>query len=525
MFPISAKTRTIGIAALAVFLSASFPAAKSVFGQQKPKITKVKPKKGANQDLESSAEPDKLLYERGLNSAKRGKYTEARLSFQTLINTYPDSEYLAKAKLGIADSYYKEGGTSGYTQAIEEYKNFIVFFPFLDEAAYAQMQVGMAHYHMMTKADRDTAQAQAAEAELQAFLTKFPQNPLAPAAEQRLREVQEVLADGDFGIGHFYYIKGDYRAAAARLLEVTQRYPLYSQSDHALFMLADIYVRARQASKNEDDKNHWTDLAAQCYTQIVREYPLSKFAPTSAAQLKTMGKPIPETDVLALAQERAQQAYLSQHHPNAVLNVPASMVRSSPNVSAAARSGKPNLNSPDDTFSAMEVLKPSGTLNTTLAAAGFQAGGAGTGGSTSSGEPDSSGTAPGPPANSLGSRIAAAMGSSSSDTSSDAPSTVGTATATPAPAEQPAEVTSSEPSTATPPAAGTQSATAPTGPSANTATTAAPPSTDQSAASTAATSTTTDNSQSASQSAAPKMDSKTESTSKKKKGFHKVVPW
>ena len=29
-----------------------------------------------------------------------------RLTLQTLINTYPDSEYLAKGKLAIADSFF-----------------------------------------------------------------------------------------------------------------------------------------------------------------------------------------------------------------------------------------------------------------------------------------------------------------------------------------------------------------------------------------------------------------------------------
>ena len=78
---------------------------------------------------------------------------------QTLINTYPDSEYLAKAKLAIADSYYKEGGTSNLTLAVSGYKDFIVFFPFLPEATYAQMQVAMAHFKQMEKPDRDRTQA------------------------------------------------------------------------------------------------------------------------------------------------------------------------------------------------------------------------------------------------------------------------------------------------------------------------------------------------------------------------------
>jgi len=65
------------------------------------------------------------------------------LNLQTLINTYPDSEYLAKAKLAIADSFYKEGGKANMTQAIQAYKDFGIFFPFMKEAAYAQLQVAI----------------------------------------------------------------------------------------------------------------------------------------------------------------------------------------------------------------------------------------------------------------------------------------------------------------------------------------------------------------------------------------------
>jgi outer membrane protein assembly factor BamD len=187
-------------------------------GAQKKSKKKQPAKADKTDKTEASAEPDKVLYDRATNDLKRGHYTEGRLALQTLINTYPDSEYLAKAKLGLADSYYKEGGTANLTQAVSEYKDFITFFPFLDEAAYAQMQVGMAHFKMMEKSDRDTAQAQQAEDEFQAMLLKFPQSKYAPEAEQHLREVQEILADGEYRIARFYYTKQDYRAAAARLL-------------------------------------------------------------------------------------------------------------------------------------------------------------------------------------------------------------------------------------------------------------------------------------------------------------------
>src|SRR5215469_8357808 len=137
----------------------------------------------------ATAEPDKVLFDNAMNDIKKDRFDEGRLALQTLINTYPDSEYLAKAKLATADAYYKEGGPSSLTQAIAEYQDFITFFPFLDEAAYAQMQVGMAHYRQMEKPDRDRDEALEAEGAFQTFLQKYPSSSLYKDAQQRLRDV------------------------------------------------------------------------------------------------------------------------------------------------------------------------------------------------------------------------------------------------------------------------------------------------------------------------------------------------
>jgi outer membrane protein assembly factor BamD len=327
------------------------------------KTSRFIPKKSAKKPAakpvtDASAEPDKVLYDRSLADLKAGRYTEGRLALQTLINTYPDSEFLAKAKLAVADSYYKEGGTSSTTQSISEYKDFITFFPFLPEASYAQMQVAMAHYRMMEKADRDSTQAQAAEDEFQAFILKYPDSPLLPKAEQYLREVQEVLGDGEFRVARYYYLKTDYRAAAARLVEVTDRYPLYSQTDEALWMLGSVYSRAKQVSKNEDDKNHWGDLAAKCYDRILQDYPLSKRSVDARARLTSMGLPIPAPDPEALQRMKNDQLWAQQHHQSSLVKAPLAMLKGSPDVSTSAHQGTPQMNPPTDAISATDVLKP-----------------------------------------------------------------------------------------------------------------------------------------------------------------------
>jgi outer membrane protein assembly factor BamD len=133
-------------------------------------ILHKKKKVDKSTSADNNVQPDKVLYDRAADDIKHGKHEVGRLNLQTLINTYPDSEYLAKAKLLIADSYYKEGGTANMTQAISGYKDFIVFFPFLPEASYAQLQVAMGHFRQMEKPDRDRTEAKEAESEFQTFL-------------------------------------------------------------------------------------------------------------------------------------------------------------------------------------------------------------------------------------------------------------------------------------------------------------------------------------------------------------------
>ena len=501
---------------------------------------KTAQKKKQTIDVNTTAEPDKVLYDRAQADLKAGRFIEGRLALQTLINTYPDSEYLAKAKLAVADSYYKEGGTTNLTQSVQEYNDFRTFFPFLDEAAYAQMQIGMAHYKMMEKADRDKTQGEAAEDAFQAFLLSYPQSPLVPKAEQYLRDVQEVLADGDYKVAYFYYTKLDYRASAARLVEVTDRYPLYSQNDDALWMLGNIYERAKQVSKNEDDKNHWSDLASKCYDRIVRDYPLSKDAPGAKARLKDMGRPVPSADPDAIVRMQKQQLYEKQHHQSAIVKLPMGMLKGNPDTSTAARGGTPQMAPPNDAVSATDVLRPgaagpSFTLTGSAAAANTQTSGS----SSEVVTPEDATTVPaGSDAaqTGVGAQIITPLDDKGQPTS-EQPAAGTPAANAPAPAVAPPPATNgtvdaglngsgtaNPPAETTTPAAVSNSANS-TSSSSSAAATGA---TGDSAPATATTGQSgaqaADNSSTAPAKPTP-VDTSSESSSKKKKGIKKLIPW
>jgi outer membrane protein assembly factor BamD len=461
---------------------------------------KKKLDKSTSQD--NSAEPDKVLYERAMDDIKRGHQEVGRLSLQTLINTYPDSEFLAKAKLAMADSYYKEGGSANMTQAIQGYKDFEIFFPFLPEASYAQIQVANTHYKEMAKPDRDRSEAKMAEEEYQTFLEKYPKDPLAPQAEQRLRNVQEIIAEGDYRIGYFYYVKGDKRAAAARLIALTKRYPLYSKSDHALWMLGDVF-----------ESSEHKEIAQQYYSQIVRNYPLSPLAPDAKGKLKAFNVPVPQPDPKAQAWMVAEQNTPREH--DSMIKRPLALVRSGPHNEfiAAARTGTPNLQPESDNTSATDILTPGN--RSSLGGSTPTSGNAAVVEIVTPGSPGSSTNADG---NATAGSGAAASGASG--TTSGSGSTDGAATT-------PAEGTGSNPPGATgdPKAAGTPAPPpAATDPATNPVTTTTTTGADAKPAdgSNPAASGTDAN---ANQDSTTSNTNQKESSSKKKKGIKKIVPW
>ena len=332
----------------------------------------------------NSKQPDKVLYDRAMDAMKHNKFDVARLSLQTLINTYPDSEYVARAKLAIGDSWYAEGGSAAMAQAESEYKDFITFFPNMTEASEAQMKIANIHYNEMEKADRDYTHAKRAEEEYRQLIMQFPDSPLVPEAKKKLLAVQEVLGEREFVIGHFYYMKEAWPAAIARLKSLVDTYPLYSGADEALFEVGGAYEREadllRRSKISEAAKagliKQYTDQAAAAYDQILTRYPEEDRAGDARKRLQAMGKPIPKATPEAIAQNKKEQESRStlSRYNQLVLTF-----KHGPDVSQATKVGEPTLVDPKQTSAPELVRAASANVMSALTAATTGTAAAGTG--------------------------------------------------------------------------------------------------------------------------------------------------
>jgi outer membrane protein assembly factor BamD len=311
-----------------------------------------------------SKQPDKVLFDRAMDAMKHNKFDVARMTLQTLINTYPDSEFIARAKLAIGDSWYAEGGTAALQQAEAEYKDFETFFPNMPEAAEAQFKVAKIHYDQMEKPDRDFTHAKRAEEEYRNMIMQFPDSPLVPQAKERLREVQEVLAEREYRIGRFYYLRESWAAAIARLKSMTDTYPLYSDADDALFMLGDAYERQAANVRNIAGGKipeamraklvkDFEDNASQAYSRIVSRYPVGDRAGDAKARLTSLKRPVPAATPEAIAQNKKE---IESRSKLGMWGRTMLTMRKRPDIATTARIGEPTLVDPRQT-SAPEISK------------------------------------------------------------------------------------------------------------------------------------------------------------------------
>jgi outer membrane protein assembly factor BamD len=301
-----------------------------------------------------STQPDKQLYDKAMASIKRGHFDVSRLELQTLLATYPDSEYMMRAKLAFADSWYREGGTAAMAQAETEYKDFITFFPNAPEAAEAQMRVGDIYFKQMDTPDRDYTKSVHAQEEYRTMLQQFPDSPLVPDAKQRLREVQEVMATREADIAAFYAGRENWAASIARYQSVADMYPLYSRADEVLIGLGDAYaaqariVRGMKLPEGAKARlvTIYDDQAASAYNRVATQYAAAPHAEDARDRLELMGRPIPQPTEEQMAASQALENSRQTYHLKDRMKL---LVFRGPDTVQASRLGDPSLADPKAT--------------------------------------------------------------------------------------------------------------------------------------------------------------------------------
>ncbi len=318
--------------------------------------------------------PDKQLYDKAVAQEKSGHFDVARLDLNTLLSTYPDSQYQMRAKLAVADSWYQEGGSAALAQAEQEYNDFITFFPNVPEAAEAQMRIGDIYFKQMDVPDRDYAKGVKAQEAYRLMLKQYSDAPkkLIDEARQKLREVQEVMATREAELGAFYATHNNWAATIARYQTVIDTYPQYSHMDDALIGIGDAYEAEANIIRNqrtcegtgpqpaclpEGPKakllEEYDGKAADAYRKVVLEHYAAPHVEDAKERLVGMNLEVPTPTKEQVAASEALEGSRAQYTMRKRLEL---LVLHKPDTVNAAGVGEPPLEDPAPT-TAPQIVK------------------------------------------------------------------------------------------------------------------------------------------------------------------------
>src|SRR5262249_42222164 len=196
-----------------------------------------------------TSQPDRFLFEKGTDALNQKKWLVAREFFKQVTETYTQSPYRPDAKLGIGDTYLGESSSESLVLAINEFQEFLSFYPTNRRADYAQYKIGLCHFKQMRSPQRDQTETRDTIRELETFLARYPNSDLMPEVTARLREARDRLDESDFEVGFFYYRIRNYPGAIDRFTSILKRDPQFTSRDGVYFYLGESLVKMKREAE------------------------------------------------------------------------------------------------------------------------------------------------------------------------------------------------------------------------------------------------------------------------------------
>jgi outer membrane protein assembly factor BamD len=186
-----------------------------------------------------TVEADKFLFDRGQEELKERNWLRAREFFRQIVDNYPQSPFRPDAKLAVGDTYIGEDTTESLLLGINEFREFLTFYPTNPRADYAQYRLAYAYSQQMLSADRDQSPTRDTIKELEVFLERYPNSSLAPEARKVLRDARDRLSESSHRVGMTYFKMRWYPGAIDRFREVIKVDPEYTGRDATYYHLAE----------------------------------------------------------------------------------------------------------------------------------------------------------------------------------------------------------------------------------------------------------------------------------------------
>jgi outer membrane protein assembly factor BamD len=224
-------------------------------------------------DLDFADDADTNL-QRGNEALENKNYQDATRYFEYIKGKYPFLEAAKTAELRMADTTFAR---EQWTEARDQYTNFIKLHPLHAKIDYAAFRAALTHYKEIPSdffifppsEEKDQVEVKAALKAMTDFVKQYAKSELLDEAKKVTDDCKRRLVQHELYVARFYAKREKWNAVASRVEGLVASYEGIPLTGDAASLLNDAYAhlnaptKAKEALKKIIDRFPGTDAAAR----------------------------------------------------------------------------------------------------------------------------------------------------------------------------------------------------------------------------------------------------------------------
>lgn len=188
---------------------------------------------GCSSTAELDTSTPEGAYALGEKLDKDERFEEAIAQYSVVKNKHPYSKLATEAELKIAEIHFKR---EDFIEAQAAYQTFKELHPTHPKIAYVTFRMGLSLYMQLPGTiDRDLGVAERSILYFDEVIQSYATSGHVAEARDYKQKALKMLAEKEYYIGNFYFIRDFYLAALGRFEDMLEKYPTSELAPQALY--------------------------------------------------------------------------------------------------------------------------------------------------------------------------------------------------------------------------------------------------------------------------------------------------
>lgn len=188
---------------------------------------------GCSSSSEIDTSTPEGAFKLGEKYEKDERFEEAITQFTSLKNKHPYSKLATEAELRIADIHFKR---DEFIEAQTAYQVFKEMHPTHAQIPYVTFRLGLSFFNQLPGTiDRDLSVAERAILYFDEVINSYATSTYVKEAKDYKLKALKMLAEKEYYIGNFYFIRDFYESALGRFEDLLTKYPQLGFDAKALY--------------------------------------------------------------------------------------------------------------------------------------------------------------------------------------------------------------------------------------------------------------------------------------------------